>query len=141
MQTKKYFVPSKAKDDECTLDVVNLANRFPPLFLHKNGSELLLPKTESEDEEDNIVLRISPGDKLTASCPGEKDSSSRQSFECLKTKVFVRDGVQLLEKDILSDLSCSKSIQETVSELKDTSCGPVDGGGLLVEGRSYMHSD
>ena len=128
-------------DDECSLDVVNLKSQFPPLFLHKNGSELLLPKTESEDEEDKIVLRISPGDKLTASCPGEKDSSSRQSFECLKTKSFVRDSVQLSEDDILSNLSCSKSIQETVSELKDTSCGPEDGGGRLVEVSSFIQSN
>ena len=86
------------------------------------------------------MLRVSKGDTLTASCPGtsiKSDSNKKSlSFECLENQQFLKDStVEVSDEEVLSDLTCSKSIQESVveSNLKSASCGPPDAEAKLVQ--------
>ena len=120
------------EEEECSLDVSGLDVRRQPLFLHKNGSDLLLPDAENENR---VILKVAVYDKLTATCPGAslKGRSPSLSYECLQDKTFRQDNHEVPSETILSDLSCSKSIQETLSDLTDSPCGPEGAGGNFVE--------
>lgn len=43
------------EEEECSLDVSGLDVRRQPLFLHKNGSDLLLPDAENENR---VILKV-----------------------------------------------------------------------------------
>ena len=103
---------------------------------------MLLPQPKSDEDEAGVILRVSKFDKLTASCPGNtiREGSTGSpgrsiSFECLPDRKFFRDNVELSDADVLKELSCSKSIQETLTDLKDSDCGPEGEGGHLVQVR------
>lgn len=133
---------SSEEGKTCTLDISNLDSRFPPLFLYKGGSDFLLPYKEdssSGEQDEQIQLKIEPGDSITATCPGNSlrspppPNSNSISYVCSSGDKFSLGDAVVSEADILSKLACSKSIQETVQEVQDSNCGPTDGGGKLVE--------
>jgi hypothetical protein len=83
---------------------------------------------------------VSKGDTLTASCPGTtiKSESIKKSlsFECLEDQQFLKENVlEVSNDDVITDLSCSKSIQESIveSNLKSATCGPPDAGAKMVQ--------
>ena len=81
--------------------------------------------------KNRAVFKVAVKDKLTATCPGT-GSRDRVSFECLPDKKFSREGDVVTEDKVLSALSCSKSIKESVVDQKSDSCGPEGSGANLV---------
>ncbi len=118
--------------------VINLNGsvRYQPLFLVPEGGEFLLPVSNDEDSGMDLVLE----GEVVVACPQAKlpnhDNVKVIEIEC-KNETNT-ESPQLVKKSDPSEivesssLGCSRSIRESIQELKDT-CGPNDATGHTVQ--------